>query len=90
MVCDSFSEYIMERCDEILSKDERCIEMKKAEAEASREFFNLLPAEYQRAYLKLESVKAMANTQYYVSIYGCGVLDGKSVRKKSGVFLGCL
>jgi hypothetical protein len=62
-------EFVMERCEEIISDDDKCVAASLETKKASKSFFELLSADQQKEYLKLESIFEKRNSMYMTTIY---------------------
>jgi hypothetical protein len=74
-----FDEFVMERCEEIITKDEKCLIVSREVCEASKAFFNSLSPDQQKEYLKFESIAARKNSCHSNAIYRQAFQDSKSM-----------
>ena len=75
---DSFSDFMMQRCEEIIEKDKDYTEVSSRVRELSKKFFSSLSPEQQKDYLKFESEIEGKISIGNISIYKQAYLDGKN------------
>ena len=75
----SFNEFAMERCEEIITKDEKCLIATVEVREASKAFFNSLSPDQQKDYLRFESIIEKKNSCHACTIYKQALQDSKSM-----------
>jgi hypothetical protein len=73
-----FDELMMERCEEVIMKDEICRAATKEAMEASMAFFDSLSPEQQKAYIKFESIIERKNSRHLCAVYRQAFQDGKN------------